>query len=665
MLAGQAFAARRLKKFSEAADLFQKAALAPLPPESRAEGRPPAKAKKAAAEEKPAHKAAREKAAALQMEMARLSKDRAVKKGAFRFYLQHGGDKELLFRAKYQMAGILYEEERLKEAGERFLALALAAEDSPAAESGASEIKSLRLEAARRSLAALSAQKSQQSAAEARHLLIASRAGRFQSLFPKNKREFASIRHRALLNSAKALVSGKNLSPYPVQASKDKDILRAYQILGLVDPALAKEDDLKKCYMNRLILAKELLYLKDAGEIVSRLLALPSLSKEERGRALKSRLWLAEARMDFKEALKLVQELSRGDESEEHLLRLARLAELAGKDPVPHYQSFLAKRPQSEKAELAARLLIERALKGDARTKSQKAALLSQYGHYFSKQPEALSLYILRLDENRFDQKLLSRFAEKYPFLRASFAARFLKRKRFVESFLSALNKARERSLPETASERRMARALKAWGQAIERLEASAARAVELEDWLAQAVAFSGVYSETSRFYESVLALPPPQDLTLEEKAKYQSLIRDQMAPYKKRARELLAESEKLWSKKFTDRYRSAYAETDPVYQGALQWELKQLAAAAGPERAAALGKGILSESRPEKKQAFSGAPAEEKIRRARARLRASPFSGQRLEALLQLEESRGNTALALYLRGRIRQINQIKRGAL
>ena len=640
MLTGAAFAAKALKKFAAAARLAQKAALAPLAPAAEDE-------KKAAAAIA-AGKAAREKAAVFQMEMAALSKDPASRASALRFYIRHGADKTVLFKAKYQLAWLLYEGKSYKEAVRLLEALALRPSAPPSPET-----EGLRLKAARLFLAALSARKTGET-----DRLMADAAARLQKIFPGQRREFAQIRHTALLNMAESLAAGKQLSPYPAEASKNKNILRAYQTLGLIDESLASKEDLKKSLANRLLLAKELLRLDEAGQIISRLLAMPSLTARQRRETLKSRLWLAEARFDFKEILRLARLTKPAGGSESRLLQLALLAELAGEDFLSYYQDFLAKHPRSEKSLFVVELMAER-----AREKSRKADLLRQNGSYFSDRPEALSRWAMKLDEGRLDQKFISRFVDPWPFMKSTYAARFLKRKRFMEFFLPVLSEARGFSLPAAVSERQLAASLKAYSRLLDRLEAAAAKAVEMEDWLSQAVAFSRVYEETARFCQSVLALPAPKDLTSEEKSEYLRLVRVRMAPCRERAARLRAESERLWSRQFTDQYKNSRAGKGQAYQAALNWELDQLSAIA-PEKGAAL-RGALA---PAAKKAPPPPPAaafDREVRQAMARLKAAPFSESRMKGLLRLEERRQNWPMSSYLKGRIAQISQIRREAL
>ena len=74
---------------------------------------------------------------------------------------------------------------------------------------------------------------------------------------------------------------------------------------------------------------------------IQALLSDKNLKKEDQKMVLTWKLWLAELRFDFKEVLRVVKILQPEEQSEEQVLRLARLAELAGKNPIPYYKTFV------------------------------------------------------------------------------------------------------------------------------------------------------------------------------------------------------------------------------------------------------------------------------------------------------------------------------------
>ena len=359
----------------------------------------------------------RENMCLLQMEMAELTKNIERQLNSYDFYIQYGNRESLIFKAKYQKSYIIYGNKEYETAAASFYNLALYRPKKD----NIKELQDLRLKSAHLSLSALDQIGHQEEE-------LARRASHFIKEFPKNRKEFTRIYHAALLNTVKKLVSGKNFSQKPVQSSLDKDILKAWKMLHLISVQEATKKEALTYHFNRLLLAKELLKFDAMDQSLGVLLSDKSLKKKDFTVALTWKLWLAELRFDFKEVLRIVKVLKPKEQSEEHLLRLARLSDLAGQNSIPYYEKFIEKFPHSSSTPAVLISMIEKS------SDKKKKIILKRYAQLFKDQPDTLIYWILKIDEGRWDKQFIQSFIAM-DFMKNTPLDSFLKKRRIIESF--------------------------------------------------------------------------------------------------------------------------------------------------------------------------------------------------------------------------------------
>ena len=592
---------------------------------------------------KPGHTELKEKASVKQIEIAELTKKDDIRLTAYQFYIKHGTKLSLIFKAKYQIAYIAYNNKEFEKSNDMFSQLALSKVNTKE-----ESIQELQIKSAHLSLSALDQLAHQEER-------LARQAGLFMESFPKSRPEFAQIYNSAVLNTVQKLVSNKDFSHRPIQASTDKAILKAWKTLELFSVKDASQKDLSSYYLDKLLLAKELLKFKQMDQSLKFLLSDKNLSKEDKKSALTWKLWLAELRFDFKEVLRIVKILNSSDRSEEHLLRLARLSELAGADPIPYYKAFVKKFPNSQFSPTVLTSLIEK-----SHSNKEKKEFLKEYSIFYKKDTNRLTHLILKVDKGRLNSNFIA-FFTKLPFMKNSFLDSFIQRKHTIETFEKALQTARAHSLSAKMSNSRLNFKLKKWTQTINELQKKTNSLLETEDWTARIFIISHWKKELQRFYNSVMALPAPKGLTVEETKEYKNLLTKQMQMYDEQIKQLRNELKTLWSRDFLSDYNLGFKQ-DSVFYSPLKWELEKLAELAEGKQKEQIQLSLFSlrYKLEEEKTKTKPAQIEQSALNGLYKvLQENPFDKKSLAELLNLETERQNTALSFYLADRIEELKQ------
>ena len=580
------------------------------------------------------HRSDKERSAFFQMEAAELSKQADSKKEAYAFYLEHGTDPKRIFQIKYQQAYLNYEQEKnYKLAAYEFKDLALLKNKLLNKDK---YTRSLQLKSAHLALSSLSLSSKNPG-------LMEEWSGRFASEFPKNKSEFLRIYHTAILNSVKSLLEGRDFSQVPTSASKDKSLKRAWAVLNRINSKDTNKKERKEYYMNRLLIAKELLKLDDVEQSIEQLLKL-SLDQKDKQTTLSWKLWLAELRFDFKEVFRLLKVLTPKIGTKEQLLRLAHFALFSGYDYMPFYKKIIKNYSSSENLHLITQML-------DLSPKTKQQAILLKYSQYFSQDSEALNYLAFKLDAGSFNVKFLKPIAQ-LSFMKNSYLNEFLKRKDFIEN-LNKMHKRVERF--KLVSNKNLTTSLKKYADLIFNLEKQVKKSLSSKDWISQAVSLSYLESELIRFYNSTLELPLPKGLTEKEKLEYRSLLVDHMAPYKKQIQEAGVQLKKLWSKSLITKYFENHSKSH-IFYPYINWEILQLKKAAPKELQSQLSLKEFKNKKQDSKQASSKI-FDDELNQAYLLVRKDPFNKTYLKKLLELERSKGSKLLSDYIQTRWEQI--------
>ena len=569
-----------------------------------------------------------------QLEAAELSKKPALRLKAYSFYIENGSKDSLIFKSKYQMAYIYYTEKNFKKAHLLFNSLAFY--DSKKEDS---YTKDLKLKSAHLSLSSLKEIGDQEES-------LITQAGQFMKNFPQDKKEFTKIYNLAILNQVKKLLLGKDFSHRPVQASTDQKVKRAWSVLTKFSVKEAGDAELLSYYMNYMLLAKELLKLQDMDYSIKNLLSQPKLTAKDQKLVLTWKLWLEELRLNFKEVLKTVQLLYPEDQSEEHFLRLARLSELAGEDPVPYYKMLIKKYPQSPLIPTLVVSILEQSDK-----KTQRKYLL-EYASFFSKKPDELIALIFKIDQGDRNFDFMKAFL-KLDFMKNSSLAYFLDTIEKRNSFVQLLEKIQRFS----SNKKIKYISLRKYTQAVSDFIKNTENLLKTQDWISRLFMASSLRQELAVFYNHVMNLPLPKGLTESEQLEYKTLLNDQMKTYKAQIQTLDQELTQLKSDNYLKDYKQNFQKS-LVFQPYMKWELEQLFEVIEDEGFKDRVKQSVLTS-----VSFIEKPMP-KIKISQSlyqHLKNNPFDLSALKQLLKIEKAKKNSALAFYLDQRIKEIESRK----
>lgn len=618
------YLAEDLKDYKSAVDIYQK--LARLFQESK---------------EASQHKML-EQICVKQIEMAELSKDEPIRLKAYNFYVENGKNPSLIFKSRYQIAYIDYTAKRFESASQRFKDL-IAYKPKRKAPS----VRVLQLKSAHLLLSSLEKIKGREEE------FIAS-SGAFRKTFPKHEKEFTQMYNSAILDFVKKLVAEKDLSHHAVRASTDDEILKAWKTLNLFSEKFASQKDLESYYWNRLLLSKELLKIGDMEKSLSFLLSNKNVKKEDRNTLLAWQLWVSELKFDFKKALKIIKILKPKEDSEEHLLRLTRLSELAGEDSLPYYQKIIEKFPQSPSTPVILNSIIEENI-GDRQKK-----LLQKYAGFFKTNPDQLSYFVLKADQGQMNLSFLESFLTM-DFMKDSFLSVFVQRKKTIDRFEKDLKDMQVYVFPDNLKGRRLSQKLKEWANKLNAFSKSSADLLKTEDWTSQVFITFYFKQELDRFYTAVLNLPPPSSLTPEEQVEYKKLLMDQVQPYKQQSAKLENNLNTLKSHDFLQEYKKAI-EQDFVFYPYLSWEMSKVSSTLDVFHKNEIQL-LLSSVENKNKAVVSVTPkvSETQIKKLYQNIKNNPFDKKALKELLNLEQKRNNKTFSFYLANRIKQLSDSK----
>jgi hypothetical protein len=384
-------------------------------------------------------------------------------------------------------------------------------------------------------------------------------------------------------------------------------------------------------YKNKLILAERLKDLGEAQKAANGLLSLKGLSEEDRSYALSRKEWVAELTLNFREAYALSLELPVHGSKEEHVLKLAMLAELAGKNPVHHYEDYLKIGTNREKIQGVVAKLVRQ---------SNSAKVLREYETKLRSNPEllatlALEVFAVHQDYNfakdmlkingvwqTSSGKILSRFI-------------FLKHYRaFSEDLMAShLNHAQN-----------VRANLDRYVGLLKRTELEVAKAISSQDWVLQAITLNDVAYHYKRFAVELYGMRVPEALEAE--------VARQAHSYQAKSTEVAGKITQLWSDSSTiDTLFLDYEKTHGALRKALYTELRSVAKVSPADHRQSFIHALAkSEAKPS-----SGA-----IEAARISVSQSPFDSDKIERFKILEEKEGKETLVAFLDARLMQLHKL-----
>ena len=179
----------------------------------------------------------------------------------------------------------------------------------------------------------------------------------------------------------------------------------------------------------------------------------------------------------------------------------------------------------------------------------------------------------------------------------------------------------------------------------------------ESQDLMARIFIISHWKKETARFYDFIMKLPLPKDLTEDERKQYIQLLKEQLQPYNEQVAQLKSELKSLWSKDVLSSYTEGIKQ-DRAFYGPLKWEMEKLVQVSEGENKKQLQLLLSSLQKPKQKKTVVK-KINNQDRPLYEALKKDPFDKQSLTQLLRLEKTRENKALSYYLVNRIKELKK------
>lgn len=446
--------------------------------------------------------------------VAENTKDVKARRQAYKAYLKVLPQGAKAYDSRYQLAFIDYEEGKNKLAKARFETLidefrkGKASGKREVARKGADLV--LDILAQQRDNAA-----------------IMSASEDFGKLFSKKKLEYASIYRKAAYNQGSLdLKSGS-------QRRQKESMLR----LKKISFRGVKEDEQIRLLKLQNGLAEKIKDLPEVDRTAVKLLKYASVDKATVQFARQQRIWVAETQMNFSRAYSLVLETVKGKPSKAQSLRLGSLLELAGRNPVSHYEAALKyKTGVLEGNQIRAKIV--RASRAPWREIKQRLPQLKRSPKLLSEL--ALETYTKYANVNGAEKVLAAGTVAKKP------AGRALRRHLEIPRFVT-LAKALSSHKISTRSDRRLQKDLTKRLGFFDEMNTMANGAIARGDIPIQLATLSVLETENQRLAGDLLSFPVPKGLNIAETRQYTAQIKKQAQSYQKTASEISTRLKALW----------------------------------------------------------------------------------------------------------------------
>lgn len=553
-----------------------------------------------------------------EIEMAEASNDPKAKEAAYNFYLQVNPQGAEAFEVRYQRAQVLYQTNRFQDAFNEFHYLAL---------QKGKEHRDLKVKSADLALDALAAMKDDAN--------IQVRSLEYARMFPERKKEYLKISRKASLNIVAANLKGG-------QETDRSDYKANLVALDKVNMDGADDAEKIKFFKNKLIVAQKALALDSVQLSANKLLVITSLSKDDHEWALEQKVWAAELQLNFALAYEVsknmaLPKLSKADRQ----LRLALLADLAGKDARQHNEEFLRLNKNVRAGNLVRVTLIKNS--------SNPWATLDKHLSSLKQTPDLLAgitleTFARQKDFAKAEKMLRTTRIRQYP--AGITLARHLDMREFY-AFDKKIRSHRISGANDAVMQKTLKERLKLIGQSEKQVQL----AISKHDWTLQILSLTQLARENRRLYHDILSLPVPRKLSAADRQRYQALLKSQSEPYLARAEKLESELGERWGDpNSVQNLQATYITATPELQKVYRDEIKELAANA-PGGAKNRLQTLLNTQ-------FKR-PSQAAILSARRDLQASPFDVSKAESLRQLEAQNGNPSMVVYLEARIQQLKK------
>ncbi|MCO5114451.1 MAG: tetratricopeptide repeat protein [Bdellovibrionaceae bacterium] len=548
-------------------------------------------------------------------------------------YLAGSKDKAQDVKVKYQLARLAYDNKDYIKAFNQFKDFAIKTKSTDA------EDVKLKEQAADLALDSLVLAK--------RDDLMISAAEELSEALPQKSAEYQGIVRKAVINQSLELAQD-NGGKAQAGSKKALDLLKKADFSG------ATEQEKEVILKNKIILAEQMGQISEAIGYVNQYLTLPKLSKENQQFAYTKKAWLSELVFDFSGALEATKNIESLKEPA-RTLQLALLTDLAGGDSSVLFKEYIEKNPKAAESPEMALDLIKKSNAAWAEFNKYKTVLESNPALW----KDAL---LVSYEQNPSLPELAK--VLKWNETDKKFRVEILQTQ-MIKPEIATRAQALAAMAVDTEDQNKMGKDIQARTKAIKDYEAFVADILKADIWFGQVYALDVLAKESQRFYEEVMSLPIPEELTPEEQNQYMNLLAQSASPYQAKNQQITTKLAEIWNEKKA--VKSVFSELgkQPKWvQNLWVKEYQDLAGVAPKEFntfvASEVGKFQGAEVVVAKKSA--DVPLKDMMK-VRSKVMAEPFNKGVLGQLLDIEKQRKQDKMVIYLEQRLSKIDQLKGG--
>lgn len=551
------------------------------------------------------------------IEMAEFAKDPQLKLQAYQRYLDFNPNGEQKNEVRYQIAQWHYSQNKFQQARDQFKVLALD--------------KNVKVELR---------EKSGDLCLDTDVLLknetqIENDSFELSQHIHSKRTEYLAIYRKSVLNQTATLL---NSQPNEGQLKDEQTKLAQIESQSFI----AQEK--KQLLKNKMEIAYRLKDLESLSSFANLLLKQKVLQKDEQQKAFHSLAWIAEVRMNFKEALKymkLIQPTQK--ELADYYLKVAMLKEFSSQKPNKDYEQFIAVSQDSNKTAFAAHQIVLNSEKPMKAFNKYESLLKKKKDLYAS-----AGLFVFEKNSSPdFARRLLSQ--SQFAYSEEADLVRHQKSLADFKTLYSQIQKAKLR----TSSEATMKKSLLQRNELLRQFEKMTNKSIAKKDTIEQLFALPLLGIENKRLTDEILVLPKPKHLTQEEKQKYEDQIRILITPYEKQSQAIANKVKEIFKQNVTqDLLANLKAWSTQIHRPGHQLALQELSLL----KASVQNLGLTSdtfEKLSERRQKVSTEASSLQMK-----IYKNPFDFSSLEKMRSLQTSLGSGTMVAYLDSRIDELN-------
>lgn len=551
--------------------------------------------------------------------VAEEAKSKDLKKIAYTKYIELNPKGEKVYQARYQLGYLNYEEHKYDQALEVFGQLLGEYKEKQAAQN-----KKVAKQSADLILDIHALKKD--------NLKVMALSQDFIKIFPADRIEYTSIYRKALLHEANASIEdSKKSNEHKVNLLT---AMKGLFLRGVSD----KEQILILETQVRLARAVNDLFEVQRGS--KALLAIKSIQQKTKDFAYDQVIWASEVTLNFFQAFRYAEmRYSSPYKTKTQLLKLAILAELAGKSPRFYYEEYL-RHPHStlEGNNIRAKII---------QTSQSPWKQIKDYTGHLKGSPQLFSELTLETFA-RFRNVGAAQQVLDHRNVAVKPAGVMLRRHLEIPEFYRLQHKVSKHIIGQSSSSRMQANITERMNH-IGNMEQFANEAIKRQDFVLQMASLAVLKEQKERLARDLKTLPVPRELNQNEKVQYAQILNDKIRSIEIEAHKISERIAGFWAKEtYTQEMARSFDQGFVEFKKLISEEARVLYTYAPSNKRDLL----------ENMMKIPVLPRNDLLQ-ARSDVKAKPFDSGSLARLRDLERAHNNLTQVAFLELRINDLNK------